>query len=679
MLALVASFLLSLVASTADVAVPKFGAADVAQLECAITKVEPQEWGTLLQVEVRSPTALAAEPLAFDVVAKSSKKGVELAPERIWRVDFSYVGRFGRPAPVKGKERYWLHTRLLAADVKFEVRVGEASFFTGAAAAKPKFELSKPSRVDVPGYDSTPHAATAFHVSQTSGLDLDLVFRASFTAPRDQDALVGVRVRSGVEREWILSELASSLRFDLEAGNAATNVEKLELVDWCYVAPTDAKADERDFRAWYDDWVRWEGTPPALTGRFRYVLEASDAKWRLQGTLKSTASGSVAVTIESPPAGAKLASLENLIVKAWDEMVKPLRRPTADEVLANTKLRRVSQSAWQVDGPGWSGERAGTGADFLPNFSVRGGAIVASGAGKDLADLTWTTRRLQRGWFVERRINEIGQFEETFDYGELADVPVPRSWSRRFGEVGGLGSSFTSLELSDLALADKPAERKPPAKPKGPGAEALRAAWDFGYRYPRKALALEAEFEAEVATTDRIWQGLAKFEGHVKLAGYDGFLCDADGWDSYAVTVRAKLPEITHGLVAGAFEDRLRLWAGRDFNGRNDFDVVFAGATIAAPAAGGEIEVDSGPFSAYLVREGRIIGRQYRSGGWQRFTWSRVGEAWLVTGAQAGTEDLKAKFARVADQYVPVELEFAGVFGPNWGPERFVLSKVTLR
>lgn len=679
MLALVASFVLSLVASNGDVAVPKFGTADIAQLECTITKVEPQDWGTLLQVELRNPTALAAEPLAFDVLPKSSKKGFEPAPERVWRVDFPYAGRFGRPAPANGKERYWLHTRLLASDVKFEVRVGEASFFAGPGTGKPKFELSKPARVDVPGFDSTPHAATAFRVSQGSNLDLDLVFRASFTAPRDQDALVGVRVRSGVEREWILSELAPSLRFELEAGNVATKVEKLELVDWCYVAPTDAKADERDFRVWYDDWVRWEGAPPALTGRFRYVLEASDVQWRLQGTFQSTVDGSVAVTIDAPPAGVKLASLESQVVKAWGQLVQPLRRPTSDEVLANTKLRRVSQSAWQVDGPGWSGERSGASAEFLPNFSVRNGAIAASGSGKDLADLTWTTRRLQRGWFVERRINTIGQFEETFDYGELGDVPVPRSWSRRFGEVGGPGSSLSLLELSDVALADKPAEPKPREKPKGPGVEALRAAWESGYRYPRKALAFEAEFEAEVATTDHVWQGLGKFAGHVKLGGYDGFLCDADGWDTYAVTLRAKLPEITHSLVACAFEDRLRLWAGRDFNGRNDFDAVFAGATIAAPAVDGAIEVDTGPFSAYLVREGRIVGRLYRSGGWQRFTWSRVGEAWLVTGAQSGSEELKAKFARVGDQYVPVELDFLGVFGPEWGPEHFVLSRVTLR
>ena len=682
MLALAASLWLCLFASTpssAEVTAPKFVPSDATPLECSVVKVEPQDWGTLLQVEVRNPTAVAAEPLAFDVTAKPSKKGVELAPERIWRVDFPYAGRFGRPAPAKGKERYWLHTRLLAADVKFDVRVGEANFHTGSATAKPKFELSKPARVDVPGFDSTPHAATAFRVAQTSGLDLDLVFRASFTAPRDQDALVGVRVRSGVEREWILSELASSLRFDLEAGNAATNVAKLELVDWCYAAAPDAEADAREFRAWYDDWLRWEGTPPALTGRFRYVLEASDVKRHFEGSFRSTTDGLVETTIDAPPAGVTVASLQNLVGKAWESLVEQLRRPTSDEVLASSRLRRVADAIWQVDGPGWSGRRGGAEAEFLPNFSVRSGAVVASGSGKDLVDLVWTPQRLQRGWFVSRRVNELGQFEERFDFGELGDVPVPRFYSERFGFVDQPGLRYTSLELFDVALADKPTESKPPPKPRGPGTDVLRAAWQFGHRYPRQALTFEADFEAEVATTDHVWQGLGKFEGHVRLDGYDGFLCDADGWDRYAVEVRAKLPALTHSLVAAAFEDRLRLWAGRDFNGRNDFDLVFAGATLGAQAGDGSITVDRGPISAYVVRDGRVVERRYRSGGSQRLTWTRVGEAWLVTRAEAGTEDLKVKFARVGEHLVPVELDFSGVFGPGWGPEHFKLSKVTLR
>lgn len=689
MLALALSLCLALTgASTAatspQVTAPAFASADVSALECSVVKVEAQDWGTLVQVEVRNPGALAAEPLVFELTASPTKKGAPLAPERVARVDFPYSRRFGRPAPAKGKERYWLHTRLLAADAKFEASVLEASFFSGAAHPKPAFELSKPGRVDLPGVDNAPHTVTSFKLEQNSGFDLDLVFRAKFSAPRDQDALVGVRIRSGAEREWIISELAGRLVFDLGAPRVQTKVEKLELVDWCYVAPADAAADERDFRVWYDDWARWDDPAPAIAGRFSFQLDASDAKWRVSGKFQSAGAAQLRLELDPLPANLKATTVEPMVRKAYDALVEQLQRPTGEELAKHTKVRRVSESTWQLDGPGWwnsqstgwSGSQSGKDGEFLPNFTVRDGALRASGQGKELDGHVWTTRRVRQGWIVTRRANRLEQYVESFDFGELDGLVVPRAYSEAYSAPAG---RRIALELFEVVRSDAPAKHDPPAPPSGPGVETLRAAWEFGYRYPRGKRTFEADFKARVATTDRIWQGVGEFEGHVKLAGYQGFLCQADGWDSYEVEVKAKLPEITSSLVAAAFEDRLRLWAGRDFNGRNPFDEVFAGATIGAAGPDGALAIDSGPFSAYVVRDGRVVERRYRNGGVQRFTWTRAGESWLVTRSQQGSEELVVKFARVGEEFAPVELEFAGVFGRSWGPERFVLSKLSIR
>jgi hypothetical protein len=215
-----------------------------------------------------------------------------------------------------------------------------------------------------------------------------------------------------------------------------------------------------------------------------------------------------------------------------------------------------------------------------------------------------------------------------------------------------------------------------PTPPSGPGAAALKAAWDNGYRYPAAGRELRAKFEVRTPGTDFSWQGLRELKGSFVLQDFRGYLmadCGWSGWESDFTTALGPVQKRTLGFVVF---DRLILWSGRDFNGRPDFDAQFDGCTIAAATADGRYEINGGPIASVLVREGRVVELALLEKMQRRFTWTKIGDAQIVTRVQTGAEDLNVKFANVDGTLLPVEFDFKAVFGADWGPEHIRLVDV---
>jgi hypothetical protein len=197
-------------------------------------------------------------------------------------------------------------------------------------------------------------------------------------------------------------------------------------------------------------------------------------------------------------------------------------------------------------------------------------------------------------------------------------------------------------------------------------------------RYPEARRILKARFTVEQPGTDLVWVGAKKVRGRLELRGYRGFLLAATGWRECEVEVEGEPLAATKRALAFALSDRLLLWTMRDWNGRAPFAEALAGATVAAPDAAGRFAIEGAPWTGLVVRDGLLVEVQRRDGQVQKLTWSKVGDAQVVTRIQCGEEDLKARFAAVGDRLVPTRLEFRAVFGKEWGPEVIELAEVRL-
>jgi hypothetical protein len=670
---------------------PRFASEALASLTCAVVQHEPSAFGVRLLVEVRNAsTTLAAEPLAFELTRtdkKARKNEENVSRVEIARVSLPFVRRFGRAAPAKGRERYWLQAGFAAEEARFEARVTRASWFEGAPAPRPSIDVGKPQRADFTANDGRALGATAVALSNPHSLDIDLVFLATFAAPRDTEALLGVRIRAASEREWIISQLPGQLTFSEEPGYAPVRVEKLALVDWSWVAPDDPADDERRFQEFYRHWVRWPTPYPRLAGRFRFSDIGADHDLRGNGAFRMDADGGVQLELEEPKDENRARSVQRTALEAFAALFAQMKRPSADEVLEKNTLRRVGEDTFRIDGPGWwvlhpgawSGSTTASNGESAPNFTLRDGLLASSGSGANFEGYTWSSRWGARGWLVAQRRNAADQWIETFEHTQLGELVVPTAYRQRMGVRGVGPCKYVTLELSDVRLEGSTPPEPVRVRPTGAGVEVLRAAWENGHRYSVQPRELSARFDVRTPGTDRCWEGQEALRGAVRLKDYRGFRCDEAGWSGYEIEVDGEFSEGERGLLAWVVEDRLRLWAARDFNGRGEFDALFAGATVEAPLEDGTLNVLGGPCRSVVVRDGRVVAKTANWGATTHFTWSKVGDRWLVTRTQCGAEEVSAKFARLGADFVPTTLDFQRLFGERWGPESVALTSIEIR
>ena len=677
---------------------------DTAALACKVVKEVEEGHGVVrLCVEVSNPGQRAVEPLVFRLEhvprkAKGKQASSDNRVDLIARVAFPFANRSGRPVPPKGKTRYWLAT-IADAQETLSVTVARACFLEPASLAQPvapDLEIGKLERLEQKSMDGRPLSVSGVRVVNPLEVPLDAIFLATTKEPRDEQVLLGVRLAPGAN-DWVISQVVlPGPRFEYDTPHQAVRVEKLELVDWCLVGVPDPGAAAARLERAYRGWLRWTEPFPGIAGSLRATVQSSSGQGQpvleheLAGRFRLDAEGRASVELDPAlnpgiPAD-KLSGLESASASKVQAAFADLRRASFEELCTRNALRSVAEDAVEIEGAGFAPKdspydrsaAARKDPGQTPNLVVRDGRIVASGDRSSFERLLWSARDLGAGYVVTQRRTPAGDWCYQFAYELLDGQPVVCGYRESWGTLQGellkqFQAQFFDLELDRSGVA---VTASPPA---GEGAEALRAVWESGYRYPDTPRELSFVFEVRTPGTDGTWQGLREVDGRARLGGFRGFRMSRAGWSGFEAELPSSLAAGQRSSLGFALFDRLVLWSGRDFHGREPFERQFAACEVLAPAADGSFEIRGGPLERVVVKDGLVAAIHFRGSVERRFTWTKQGEQRVVARVTTGEEVLSAKYVAVGGWLLPSELELTRVFGPDWGPERIRLRELTLR
>jgi hypothetical protein len=189
---------------------------------------------------------------------------------------------------------------------------------------------------------------------------------------------------------------------------------------------------------------------------------------------------------------------------------------------------------------------------------------------------------------------------------------------------------------------------------------------------------LSARFVAENAGTDAIWRGVRRVAGRVTLHGFAGMRGPQRSWRDATVDLEGTWAEEMRRSLAAAFVDRLRIWAQRDFGGRDAFDEAFRRARVTARAdAPGLYDVVNGPCSTLEIREGKVVSWDPPTLVAGRLGYARVGDRLVHTSLTAGTATSTVTWTDLGGGWIfPATMRFDRTLDPEWGPETVTLSDV---
>jgi hypothetical protein len=190
--------------------VPAFADGDVAQLRCRVVDVDGKNdhlcW---LVVEVENGGDVGAEPLTFRITLAPKKRRDPPQTEVFERVSLPRLGRFGRPAPAGGKQRYWLATSLVGDRRKYDVEVTAASWHRGEIVAEPEFVAGKLEQVQMESLAGR-FSVTRVPLKNPFVHDVDALFLVTMTQPSDDVHLIGVRLGAAQAIDWNLTSLGGA-------------------------------------------------------------------------------------------------------------------------------------------------------------------------------------------------------------------------------------------------------------------------------------------------------------------------------------------------------------------------------------------------------------------------------------------------------------------------------------
>lgn len=668
---------------------PKFVPGECAALEARVVAARQVEGALqVLTIEVGNKGTVAAEPLQF-CLEVPAKKPDPPQVATFSRAQLPHAARFGRPVPAGGRQTYFVPTVLPGKKGQFTVRVTAASFVEGGAIDEPAVTIGKPEQVQ---RESMAGTFPVTKVAMTNPLDatLDLLLLVTFEQPRDRIDLVGVRLDPRSTRDVLVVTLPgvdAYLDPMLEAPGCAMKATAFEIVDWCAVGAMPDGAAAEVLRAAYDAWYRWPEPGASVAGdfvfeerRMRFQQPGKFDDFRIKGRFAMDAAGKLDVEMrEGEGANA------SFLIRA---AIENLRRPDFAGLVAENRLELVAADRVALVGPGWTKERHvgsahGTGgsvrAEECADVQVRGGRIVGDGMGSGERSV-WEWQSL--GGRLVRTRQFASYLDTRFTYSVVDGRVVPAGASR----VSMAGTSVTTVSgLTLTGLRFDGGGTVPVKQPGGPGAAALQAAWNAGYRLPTTPIVIEAKF---VLTTgnDGVWRGKKKLSGRLVMEGIGRNLRSSD------IAFDGNLAREDEVQLAAVLRDRLGMWYCRDFSDRVPFDELFAGATIDAPDADGVFRVTGCSVDRVFTGGGLVRGLRATDGGTAtKFTWEKVGDRQVVVriDEKIGGPDTPAAqrweaativgLTPVGEHLLPTKIAFEHIFGRDWLPETLVLRDVKLR
>lgn len=668
---------------------PKFVAGDLAALDSRVVAARQIDGVMqLLTVEVGNKGTVAAEPLQFRIELPA-KKSEPPQVATFARALLPHAARFGRPVPAAGKATYFVPTALPGKKGQFTVQVTAASFVDGGSVPKPAVVVGQPDQVQRTSLAGT---FPVTKVAMTNPVDatLDVLMLVTFEQPKDRVDLVGVRLDARATRDVVFATLpgvAAYLDPTMELPGCAMKATAFEIVDWCLVGAVPVDAGANVLRDAYEAWYRWPEADTAVAGDF--VFRERQARFGQPGTFDDfLIKGRFAVTAAGETNVEVLEGTGANASYLLRELVSNLRRPDFAALAANNRLQLVADDRVALIGPGWSmltqdsGQHRTGGAvkaEESADLQVRDGRIVSDGRGSG-ERTAWEWQSVDGREVVTRRAASF--LETRYSYATLGGRLVPLGASQE-NRPGNALFTASEIQLSNLRFDGvAPAPRQEPA---GAGALALRELWNAGYRLPTEPLVIETKFTLTTGN-DGVWRGKKKLSGTLVMEGIGRNLRSSDcAFDG----TLAREDEVQ---FAAMLRDRLLMWYGRDFNDRQPFDELFAGATVEAPDAEGVFRVTDCWLDRVFTSGGLVRGLRAKGGGTTtKFTWEKIGDRQVVgrIDEKIGGPDTPAArrwdaativtLAPVGEHLLPAKIVFERIFGRDWATETLVFRDTKLR
>ena len=303
----------------------------------------------------------------------------------------------------------------------------------------------------------------------------------------------------------------------------------------------------------------------------------------------------------------------------------------------------------------------GDGFDGYGRLAVRNGRLVGAESSPGSGRWRWTPEPAGGGYVIAaKELEHAGSRRiHRYRYRRIAGLFVPVSVLETWDFIGTDNRSVRRLDLFEVRAT----EEKPARPPTGAGVNALRKAWNEGYRHPSPRPAREVRVTVDATPAHAEWQGVRKPTADVLLRGDE----------ITATAVGEELSPTARDVIGAVIAGRLAMWRGVDFAGRGAFDRVFDGARIAA-TENGRVAIENAPYRFVEIADGRVQALGLPDGRTRRLHWRKVGGVFVVDRIAQGHEQFRVRYRRIAGVLAPVRIEIRNRFGPDWGVETLELA-----